>query len=176
MLLLLLIVDHFQGICTLRAQLSINTVFSYVKSHQDRQHPFANLPPAAQINILADQSASAIHQKQANCIGLFPTWIPGTWAALHCGLYPITNNLPAYLGTATHTPPMQEYLIHWSIEGTGHESPWNNYIFDSIAWKPLHEVFCKYSTEQRTQLSKYMMNDVLPMARRLQTFDNTHDG
>jgi hypothetical protein len=34
---------------------------------------------------------SAIHQKQATCTGLFPTWIPGTWAALpHHGSYPIT--------------------------------------------------------------------------------------
>jgi hypothetical protein len=71
---------------------------------------------------------------------------------------------------------MQEYLIHQSIEGTGHESPWDNYIFVSIAWKPLHEVFYNYSTGQRTtQLSKYM-NDLLPTAWRLQTFDNTHDG
>jgi hypothetical protein len=70
---------------------------------------------------------------------------------------------------------MQEYLIHWSIEGTGWESPWDNNIFDTIAWKPLHEDFHKYSTSQPTQLSKYI-NDLLPMARRLQTFDNTHDG
>jgi hypothetical protein len=54
--------DIIQGICTLRAQHPINTVFSHVKSHQDRQHPFADLPPVAQINILADQNASAIHQ------------------------------------------------------------------------------------------------------------------
>jgi hypothetical protein len=167
--------DIIQGIRALHAQLPINTVFSHVKSHQDRQHPIANLTPVAQINILADQNASAIHQKQAYCTGLFPTWIPGTWAALHRGSYPITKNLPAYLRTATHAPAMQEYLIHRSIEGTGRESPWDNYIFDSIAWRPLHEVFHKYSTGQRTQLSKYM-NDLLPMARRLQTFDNTHDG
>jgi hypothetical protein len=168
--------DIIQGICTLFAQLPINTVFSDVKGHQDRQHPFANLSPVVQINILADQHASAIHQKQANCIGLFPTWIPGTRAALHRGSYPITKDLPAYLRTATHALAMQEYLIHQSIEGTGHESPWDNYIFVSIAWKPLHEVFYNYSTGQRTtQLSKYM-NDLLPTAWRLQTFDNTHDG
>jgi hypothetical protein len=71
---------------------------------------------------------------------------------------------------------MQEYMIHWSIEGTGWESPWDNYIFDTIAWKPLHEVFVrKYSTGQcTTQLSKYM-NDLLPMVWRLQTFDNSHN-
>jgi hypothetical protein len=57
--------DIIQGICTLCAQLPINTVFSDVKGHQDRQHPFANLSPVVQINILADQHASAIHQKQA---------------------------------------------------------------------------------------------------------------
>ena len=155
--------DIIQGIRTLRTQLPFDTRFSHVKSHQDQQHPFANLPPAAQINILADQHASAIHQKQANRTGLFPTWIPGTRAALHRGSYPITKNLPAYLRTAIHAPEMQEYLIHRSIEGTGRESPWDNYIFDSIAWKPLHEVFRKYSTGQRTQLSKYM-NDLLPTA------------
>jgi hypothetical protein len=168
--------DIIQGICTLCAQLPINTVFFHVKSHQDWIHPFANLPPAAQINILADHNASAIHQKQANCTGLFPTWIPGPWASLYFGSYPITTNLPAYLCTATHASAMQEYLIHWSaIEGTGRESPWDNYIFDTIAWKPLHEVFHKYSTGQHSQLSKYM-NDLLQMARRLQTFDNSHSG
>jgi hypothetical protein len=29
---------------------------------------------------------------------------------------------------------MQEYLIHQSIEGTGRVAPWDNCIFDSIAW------------------------------------------
>jgi hypothetical protein len=55
--------DIIQGVCTLFAQLPINTILSQAKSHQDQQHPFAYLPPAAQINILADQNAGAIHKK-----------------------------------------------------------------------------------------------------------------
>jgi hypothetical protein len=70
---------------------------------------------------------------------------------------------------------MQEYLIHQSIEGTGCEAPWNNYIFNSIAWQPLSEFFRILSSGQCIQFSKYM-NDLRPIERRLQTFHNRHDG
>jgi hypothetical protein len=70
---------------------------------------------------------------------------------------------------------MQAYLIRRSREGTGRTAPWDNTIFQSIAWQPLHEAFKKLTNGQRIQLSKYM-NDLLPTARRLQTIDNRHDG
>jgi hypothetical protein len=70
---------------------------------------------------------------------------------------------------------MREYLIRRSHEGTARTAPWDEVIYDSIAWKPLHEVFRKKTIGQRTQLSKFM-NDLLPTAKRLQLFDNKNDG
>jgi hypothetical protein len=70
---------------------------------------------------------------------------------------------------------MRAYLIRRSQEGTDRTAPWNEAIFDSIAWQQLHEVFRKLTIGQRTQLSKYM-NDLLLTAKRLQLFDNRNDG
>jgi hypothetical protein len=167
--------DIIQGICTLCASLPIPVTFHHVKSHQDQQKPYEQLTPDAQINILADRHADAIHRQRPHHTGLFPSWIPGTRAALFHGSSPVTKHIPDYLRTAIHAPDMKAYLIDRSITGTGREAPWNDTIFDTIAWKPLHEVFKKKTAGQRLQISK-LMHDLLPTARRQQVLDNKHDG
>lgn len=127
------------------------------------------------MNVLADQHATTIHTKQQHCTGLFPDWVPGTRVALYQGSHQITKQLPAYIQNAAHTPAMRAYLICRSQEGTNCNAPWDENIYDSIAWKQLHEVFHKKTIGQRTQLSKFM-NDLLPTAKRLQLLDNKNDG
>jgi hypothetical protein len=167
--------DIIQGIRTLRASLPVPVIFAHVKSHQDQQHPYEELTPDAQINILADQYAAAVHRQRPHHTGLFPSWIPGTRAALFHGPSPITKHIPAYVRNAIHAPEMKDYLIDRSIVGTGREAPWNDTVFDSIAWTPLHEVFKKKSSGQRLQISK-LMHDLLPTARRQQVLNNKHNG
>jgi hypothetical protein len=109
--------DIIQGICTLCDRLPLIIDVSHVKSHQDQSTPFAQLTPDAKLNVLADKNSNCIHTKRSSRTGNFPTWVPGTRAALYRGSQQITKNLPAYLRTAAHAPDMQEYLIRRSHEG-----------------------------------------------------------
>jgi hypothetical protein len=167
--------DIIQGIRSLRDQFPVPLSFHHVKSHQDEHKPFHSLPPPARINILADRLATALHQKRPNRTGLFPTWIPGTRAAIVHNTSPITKHIPAYLRVAAHAPDMKEYMIERSIDGTGRDAPWDETIFDSIAWQQLHEVYRKKTSGQRIQLSK-LMYDLLHTARCAQVLNNKNDG
>jgi hypothetical protein len=167
--------DILQAIRTTIAALPITTNIFHVKSHQDRQKPFAELTPDAQINVLADHQAEAIYTKRPHRTGLFPTWVPGTRAALFHGQHQVTTRIPDYIRTAKHAPTMKDYLIRRSQEATGRDSTWDATTFDSIAWQPLGESLKKLSVGQRIQISKYM-NDLLPTLRRQQTMNNTTDG
>jgi hypothetical protein len=106
---------------------------------------------------------------------MFPQWIPGTTAALFHGNFQVTTNVPDYIRTAKHTPNMKAYLIERSHTASGRDSSWTSDIFDNIAWQPIGANLRQLSIGQRIQISKYM-NDLLPTAKRLQTFDNKHDG
>ena len=110
----------------------------------------------------------------ANQIGLFPQWIPGTKAALFQGAQQVTTNVPDYIRTAKHAPIMKEYPIERSKSASGRDSAWTMKTYDNIAWRQMGENLRQLSISQRIQISKYM-NDLLPMAKRLQTFDNKHD-
>jgi hypothetical protein len=167
--------DILQAIRSVITTLPIPVDIFHVKSHQDLLKPFEDLPPPAQINVLADHHADAIYQLSPNHTGLFPTWVPGTRAALFHNQHQVTKDYPQYLRTAAHAPDMQSYLVRRSKEATGRDSSWDAATFDTIAWKPLGEAFKKLSTGQRIQLSKYM-NDLLPTGARLQKFDNKNDG
>ena len=70
---------------------------------------------------------------------------------------------------------MKEYLIKRSQTASRHDSAWTTETYDNIAWKQMGKTMRCLSIGQRIQLSKYM-NDLLPMAKQLQTFDNKHDG
>jgi hypothetical protein len=167
--------DILQAIRSLLKTLPVKADIFHVKSHQDRDKPYDELTPFAQINVLADHHAETIHSMPTHLTGLFPTWVHGTKAALFHGTQQVTKDIPTYVRTASHAPAMREYLIKRSQTATGRDSQWNDSTFDSIAWQPLGEAFTKLSIGQRTQLSKYM-NDLLPTLRRQQTFDNTVDG
>ena len=89
-----------------------------------------------------------------------------------------TNYLVAFWKrwqAAIHEPPMCEYLIQRSQHATHRDSPWNNQIYDTVAWEYIGDLLRKLPIGRRIQLSKYM-HDLLPTAKRLQTFDNRHDG
>jgi hypothetical protein len=71
------------------------------------------------INVLADQQADAIYKKPLRQTGLFPSWIPGTRAALFHGEQQVTKGMiPEYIWDAAHMMPvMKEYLIRRSKQG-----------------------------------------------------------
>jgi len=83
----------------------------HVKGHQDDHKEFHDLTRDAQINVLADHQANAIYSKQPANMGIFPTWVPGTWAALFHEKYQVTKGIPEYIRDAKHTPEMKRYLI-----------------------------------------------------------------
>ena len=86
----------------------------------------------------------------------------------------IMTDIPSCICNAAHGPPMHAYLIEQSQTATDCDSKWTNITYDNIAWQHLGEAF-QQLIGQRTQLSKYM-NDILPTAKCLQTFNNKHDG
>ena len=103
--------DIIQAICKLILNLPITVDIFHVKAHQDQDQPFDELSPYAQINIMADHYAEQLHHCPPSTIGIFPTWIPGTTVGLFHGNSHITSNIPEYICTAAHEPPMREYLI-----------------------------------------------------------------
>jgi hypothetical protein len=167
--------DIIQAIQQLIPTLPIKVKLYHVKSHQDDNTSFPELSPPAQINVLADAHATAIHQMQPHTTGLFPSWLSNTKAALYHHGHQVTSNIPAYVRTAAHAPDMKEYLIDRSRTATGRDHPWNTDTLDSIAWKHLGHALRSLTTGQRLQTSKFM-NDLLPTRRRLQKLDNKTDG
>jgi hypothetical protein len=75
--------------------------------------------------LLNDKQADDIYQKSLQRIGLFPTWIPGTLAALFHGERQVTKGIPVYIRDAAHMPAMKEYLIRCSKEATGCNKSWD---------------------------------------------------
>ena len=167
--------DILQAIRTTLEDLPLPTEIFHVKSHQDKNKKWDELNNFAQINVLADRQANEIYSIRPRLTGLFPTWVPGTRAALFHGNSQVTKSIPEYIREAKHTPDMKRYLIRRSKEGTGRTQPWDEHIYESIDWKHLGENFKKNSNGKRIQLSKYM-NDLLATNKRLQTIDNRHDG
>jgi hypothetical protein len=131
--------DILQAIRSTIDALPVTNIF-HVKSHQDLIKPFEELTPNAQINILADCQANAIYTKCPHHTGLFPTWIPGTHAALfHGPHHQVATRIPNYVRTATHAPHLKDYLICQSHEATGCDTKWDDATFDAefIAGSPL---------------------------------------
>jgi hypothetical protein len=95
----------------------------------------------AKINVLA---ADNIYRKQPRRTGLFPSWLPGTRAALFHGERKVTKGIPAYFRDAAHTPEMKEYLIRCSKEATGRNKSWEDTTYESIDWHHYGEVFKNY--------------------------------
>jgi hypothetical protein len=107
--------DILQAIHTKLTELPIPTDIAHIKGHQDRTKSWDELDLKAKINVLADRQANAIYKKPLWRTGLFPSWIPGTRAALFHGKQQVTKGIPAYIQDAAHTPVMKEYLIRRSM-------------------------------------------------------------
>jgi hypothetical protein len=133
--------DILQAIRTLLKKLPITTNIIHVKSHQDLIKPFEELTFEAQINILAVRQAEAIYSKPIHRTGLFPSWVPGTTAALFHGQHQITKSIPAHIRIAKNAPALKNYLIRRSNEATNRDAKWDNEIYESITWKPIGETF-----------------------------------
>jgi hypothetical protein len=166
--------DILQAIRTILIDLPIRTDIAHVRGHQDRNKPWHELDNREQINVLADKQANAIYRTPQRQTGLFPSWIPGTRAALFHGEQQVTKGIHSYIRDAAHTPAMKEYLIRRSNEATGRDKSWDDATYESIDWRHYGEVFKKLSNGRRIQISKYV-NDLLPTKRRLATFDNSVD-
>jgi hypothetical protein len=155
--------------------LPIQVKVFHVKGHQDRTNRWEELNAYAQINELADEQAEGIYQKDPGHIGIFPTWVSGTHAALFQDDRQVTKGVAKYIQDAKHTPAMHQYHIRHSHTATGREKSWDEDTYETIGWKHFGESFKKLSLGQRIQFSKYT-NDLLSTNFHLQTFDNTKDG
>ena len=89
--------DIMQATRSVITALPIPVDIFHVKSHQDLQKPIEELSPPAQINVLADHHADAIYHLSPMATGLFPTWVPGTRAALFHNQHQVTKDYPHYL-------------------------------------------------------------------------------
>ena len=167
--------DIMQAIRTTLKALPILTDIFHVKGHQDRHKEWDDLDIYAKINVLADQQAEAIYRKPPRRTGIFPTWVPGTRAALFHGDMQVTKGIPQYIRDAKNTPEMKKYLIRRSKEATGRDKSWDEETYATIDWRHLGETFKKLSVGRKIQISKYT-NDLLPTGRRLQTMDNRVNG
>jgi hypothetical protein len=110
--------DILQAIRTLLHTLPIVTNIFHVKSHQDKIKSFEELTFEAQINVLADRQAESIYSKPIHHTGLFPTWVPGTHAALFHGHHQITKSIPDHIHITKNAPAMKKYLLRRSNEAT----------------------------------------------------------
>jgi hypothetical protein len=113
------------------------------------------------MSLAADRQADTIYKKPSRKTGLFPSWVPGTRAALFHGEHQVTKGIHMYIRDAAHTPAMTEYLIRCSKEATGRDKSWDDATYKSIDWRHHGEVFKKLSNRRRIQISKYI-NDLLP--------------
>jgi hypothetical protein len=153
--------DILQVIRTILIDLPIRTDIAHVCGHQDRHKLLHKLDNREQINVLADKQANAIYRKPQHQTGLFPSWIPGTRAALFHSEQQVTKGIHSYIRDAAHMPAMKEYLIRRSKEATGHDKSWDDATYESIDWQHHGEVLKKLSNGRRIQISKYI-NDLLP--------------
>ena len=167
--------DIIQAIRKIIPNLPIQLDIFHIKGHQDHTKAFEDLSPYAQLNVLADQHAEQLHHTPATHIGMIPQWTPGTEVALFHGNLQITSHISDYIRTAKHAPTMKTYLIEQSQMASGRDLKWTADIYDNIAWRHMGENLRQLSIGQRIQIAKYM-NDLLPTAKRLQTFNNEHDG
>jgi hypothetical protein len=159
--------DIIQAIRKLIDDLPITVDIFHVKSHQDRDKPFDELTPYAKMNVLADRYAEYLQSQPETMIGIFPSWLPGTKAALFHGESQITSNIPKYIRQAVHEPPLRAYMINKSQQARHYDSKWNDQIYDTIAWDYIGDLLRKLPIGRRIQLSKFM-HDLLPTAKRLQ--------
>ena len=123
----------------------IRTDILHVHGHQDQHKLWHELDRREQINVLADRQANAIYRKPQRQTGQFPSWIPGTRAALFHGDQQVTKGIPSYNRDAAHKPAMKEYLIQHSKEATGREKSWDEATYESINWRHHCEVLKKLS-------------------------------
>jgi hypothetical protein len=146
--------DIMQAIRTKLIELPIRTDVAHVKGQEDRTKLWHEL------DLRAKTQAGEIYQKEPRKTGLFPTWIPGTRAALCHGEQQVTKGIPAYIWDAAHTPALKEYLIRCSNEATGRDKSWDEATYESVDWRHYGEVFKKLSHGRRIQISKYT-NDLV---------------
>jgi hypothetical protein len=126
--------------------------------------------------LLTDKLTKSTGNNQGGLDWLFPTWIPGTCAALFHDERQVTKGIPAYIREAAHMQPLKEYLIQRSKEATGCDKSWDEATcsYDSRIdwWRHYGEVFKKLSHGRHIQISKYTNNDLVHTKQCLATFDN----
>ena len=127
-------------------QLPLKVDIFHIKSHQDKHKPYAELTFDAQINVLANRHATAIHTTTLD--RSLSHLDPGHLCCTLPRLTQITNNIPDYIHLVCHTPAMKDYLIQCSHNATGRDSTWDATTFDSITWQPLGEAFCQLTIGQ----------------------------
>jgi hypothetical protein len=96
--------DILQAIQETVRALPIQIKVFHVKGHQARTKRWEELNVHAQINVLADEQADKIYQKDPGHTGIFPTWVTGTRAALFQDDRQVTKGVDKHihLGCKTH--------------------------------------------------------------------------
>jgi hypothetical protein len=102
-------------------------------------------PPHAQINVLADEQADRIYQKDPGQAGISPIWVTGTQAALFQDDRQVTNGVDKYIWDAKDIPAIWQYHIRCSPTATGRKKSWDEDTYETINWKHFGVSFKKLS-------------------------------
>jgi hypothetical protein len=123
----------------------------YVKGHQDKKTPYAQLPLLARLNVDADGLAGAFQDRHGQDRPLV-LLSPRTHALLHLEEGTVTSSFAATLRHAYCGPPLMEYLRT--------KNQWTLATVDYINW-PAHGSALRKQIKRRIHFVKYV-HDILP--------------
>jgi hypothetical protein len=121
-----LLIPHYDILQAIRA------ILHDLRIHTDIAH--VKVAPSCGMNLtlVHQKSMCSLTNKLIPSTGLFPSWIPGTRAALFHGEQQVTKGIPVYIRDAAHTLAMKEHLIRdksWDDGHRGYKSTidWHHY-------------------------------------------------
>jgi hypothetical protein len=135
--------------------------FEFVKGHQDKKKPYAELPLKAQLNCDADDLANGYIHRNPNKDYNTATMIPSGKAQLHLPTGTVSSKLNTELRLARTTGPLKAHLQK--------KFEWDDTTFDDIDWEVSRRAY-NWQRKHRTTLLKHA-NDITPIGKRVNRYD-----
>ena len=132
----------------------------YVKGHQDRTTPYAQLDQMAQLNVDADAKAGQ-YQDEFGAVRPIAQLMPHTGAHLVGPEGTITAHYQNFMRYQASATPLQTYLMS--------KYNWSQHVFDVINWDA-HGAALKKVTKRRIHYIK-MIFDILPTNSQANRYD-----
>ena len=140
--------DVIQHIRTTHSQVSLVQI-SWIKSHQDDNNLFDDLPLPAQQNCEADQLAQEAHDLPSIAK---PMRIPGNTIQIYHQSKAITSHIKHHLRQLIKAPPLIKHICK--------SATWTNAVFQTVNW-PVHQREINTSNLPNSFVKKFV-HDTLP--------------